>query len=127
VQTRFIEATNGPQNWGKFMIGVFDADDASYRSAIDPDHRLISGRGWSRDHFLMLDLQTGEGGIFARRSRAHFDLEKHAIWVCPLYEPTLQVIMDTWDGDLASLPAHVDLPEVEFQWSGYRRPGPDGG
>jgi hypothetical protein len=29
MQVKFIEATNGPQNWGKFMLGRFDSDEWS--------------------------------------------------------------------------------------------------
>lgn len=121
--TKFIEATNGPQNWGKFMIQRFDEEWAK-RSQID-GLPLLGGRGWSRDHLLIVDLQTGEGAIFRPGGHAAYDLNKHAIWVCPLFEPFLAWLYEQDLTNLGSLPSHVDLPDAEFMMSGYRRPGPD--
>lgn len=123
---KFIEATNGPQNWGKFMVGRFDADDWAAASAVDPPRSLLAGRGWAREHILVLDLQTGEGAIFRPGGLASHDLNKHAIWVCPLFEPFLTWLYKQDLTDLDALPAHIDLPDAEFQFSGYRRPGPAG-
>jgi len=120
VRIKIVEVTNGERNWGKFLLGQFD-DEWSYRSAID-GNSIIAGRGWSRDHVLVLDLQTGEGAIFRPGGLAKADLDKHRIWVCPMYEPFL-----TWlyrQPDPFAIPAHVDLPDAEFAMSGYRRPGP---
>jgi hypothetical protein len=122
VRIKFVEVTNGPANWGKFCIMQFD-DERAYTSVID-GYPLIAGRGWSRDTIFVLDLQTGEGALFNPGGCAKADLEKHRIWVCVLYEPFL-----TWlylQPDPFEIPAHVDLPDVAFAWSGYRRPGPEG-
>jgi len=121
MKIKLIEVTNGPQNWGKFLLGRFD-DEWEYKSVID-GRSIIGGRGWDRDTLLVLDLQTGEGALFRPGGLASADLNKHKIWVCPMYEPFL-----TWlwaQKNPFDIPAHVDLPEAEFQMAGYRRPGPE--
>jgi hypothetical protein len=120
VRVKLVEVTNGPMNWGKFLLGKFDTE-WEYASVID-GRSIIAGRGWDRNTLLVLDLQTGEGSLFRPGGYAKSDLEKHKIWVCPMYEPFL-----TWlykQPDPMEIPAHVDLPDAEFQMSGYRRPGP---
>jgi len=121
MKIKLVEVTNGPNNWGKFLLGQFD-DEWSYKSAID-GNSIIAGRGWSRDHVLVLDLQTGEGAIFRPGGSTQHDLAKHKIWVCPMYEPFLIWLYK--QPDPMAIPSHVDLPDAEFAFSGYRRPGPD--
>lgn len=123
MKVTFIEATNGPLNWGKFMLGRFERQEWNYKSEID-GRSLIGGRGWSPGDLLVLDLQTGEGAIFSPPGSTHADLEKHRIWVCPLFEPFLKWLYKQDLSDLDKLPTHVDLPDAEFMMSGYRRPGP---
>jgi hypothetical protein len=127
MKTKFIEATNGPQNWGKFMIGRFEREEWYRPSAVAPSDRwpLMQTVGWRPDHLLVLDLQTGEGAIFGPYGLAHADLEKHRIWVCPLFEPFLTWLYQQDLADLDRLPAHIDLPDAEFAMQGYRRPGPE--
>lgn len=125
MKIKFIEATNGPSNWGKFMLGRFE-EEWRVRSAVAPATLLLAGRGWSPEHLLVVDLQTGEGSIFRPGGMAHADLEKHRIWVCPLFEPFLEWLYKQDVSDLDKLPAHIDLPKAEFQWAGHRRPGPEG-
>jgi hypothetical protein len=113
------------------LIGAFD-DEWEYTSVIDGS-QLISGRGWTRDHLLVLDLQTGEGSIFRPGGSAKADLDKHRVWVCPMFEPFLTWLYDRVRADpgqsngllFAMLPQHIDLPDAEFEMSGYRRPGPE--
>lgn len=122
MKTRFIEVTNGhAANWGKFLVGVFDERELAHRSVID--HRpLVWGRGWGPGHVFVLDLQTGEGATFKMGGIASADLEKHRVWVCPLFEPFLAWLYV--QPDPLAIPAHVDLPDAPFAFSGYRRPGP---
>jgi hypothetical protein len=124
MKTKFIEATNGPRNWGKFLVGQFTPEEWALRSQIDPGRSLIGGRGWHPKHRLVLDLQTGEGAIFLPGGLASADLHKHKIWVCPLFEPFLEWLYKQDLSDIDALPAHVDLPNAEFMMSGYRRQGP---
>ena len=130
MDVRFLEVTNGPRNWGKFMLARWTVDEWMKRSEVDPSELLLMGRGWSPQHFLMLDLQTGEGAVFSPGGYAKSDLNKHKVWVCPLFEPTLQWLHDRFrehhgdgDGWWQDIPTHVDLPDAEFQWAGYRREG----
>ena len=125
MKTKLVEVTNGIANWGKFCVGMFD-DEWEYKSVID-GNRLLAGRGWTRDHLLVLDLQTGEGAIFRPGGLASADLEKHRVWVCPMFEPFLTWLYARSREDVAffaNLPAHVDLPDAPFAMAGYRRPGP---
>lgn len=122
--TKFIEATNGPMNWGKFMIGRFDGDEWTRKSAVDDDDRLLLWcRGWTPEHILVFDLQTGEGAMFRPRGFAPADLNKHKIWVCPLFEPFLTWLYLQDLTDLNKLPGHIDLPDAPFDMRGYRRSG----
>ena len=130
MQLKFIEITNGPANWGKFGLGTFTAEEWQQRAVID-GRPLIAGRGWTLGHVWVLDLQTGEGAMFLPGGSAKHDLEKHAIWVCPMYQPMLEWLYERVRGvkDLAAaivaLPDLVDLPNAPFAMSGYRRPGPE--
>jgi hypothetical protein len=123
MNTKMIEATNGPLNWGKFLLARFDAAEWARRSKID-DRSLIGGRGWTAEHILVLDLQTGEGAIFLPGGLAAADLESHRIWVCPLFQPMLEWLYKQDTSDLDALPDHVDLPKAPFLMAGHRRDGP---
>lgn len=121
MKTLFIEATSPQGNWGKFAVGVFDQDELARPSAID-GHPLVWGRGWAQGHVFVMDLQTGEGATFRMGGLARADLDKHKIWVCPLFEPFL-----TWlylQPDPMNLPPTVEL-DVPLAFAGYRRPGPE--
>jgi hypothetical protein len=45
--------------------------------------------------------------------------------VCPLFEPFLEWLYEQDLTDLSTLPRRVELPDAEFSFTGYRRPGPD--
>jgi hypothetical protein len=126
MKIKFIEATNHPEgfNWGKFMLARFEAEDWAYRSALVDDHRLLlAGRGWTDNHLMVTDIQTGEGAIFKPGGLAQADLQKHKIWVCPLFEPFLVWLYRQDLSDLDKLPAVVKLPDAPSAYSGYRREG----
>lgn len=129
MKTKFVEATNGPFNWGKFMLGRFTEEEWQRRSAITEDEGglMLTGRGWDADHLLIVDLQTGEGSIFRPGGLARADLTKHRIWVCPLFEPFLVWLYRQDLTDLEALPASVDFTQEEapFSFRGHRREGPD--
>lgn len=124
MKTKIIEVTNGPRNFGKMMLCRFDAE-WSYESRISPGIGLLNLVGWTQRHFLLVDLQTGEGAIFKHGGLASADLEKHKVWVCPMFQPLLEWLYKQDISDLDKLPDTVDLPDAEFQLSGYRRPGPE--
>jgi hypothetical protein len=123
--TKIIEATNGPNNWGKFLIGRMDAE-WSRRSAVS-GLPLLREIGWGLEHVWVLDLQTGEGACFMPRGLASFDLNEHRVWVCPLFEPFLTWLYRQDLSDLALLPDSIDLPDAPFAFRGYRRLGPEQG
>lgn len=127
MKTKFIEASNGV-NWGKFVLGRFDAAEWKTRSAGEPTmtRALIVSQGWTEEHIWVLDLATGEGAYFRPWGLASYDLEKHRIWVCPLFEPFLTWLYKQDLTDLDKLPPKVELSlkEAPFAMQGYRRPGP---
>lgn len=132
MKVKFIEATNrgdGGLNWGKFAVMRFEADDRSYPSQIDDaGFRLVSGQGWESDHLFVLDLATGEGAMFRHGGSAQADLDKHRVWVCPMFEPFLVWLYQQDVTDLDALPGLVEFTEAEAPsaFAGYRRPGVGG-
>ncbi len=126
VKLHLIEATSGPRNWGKFAVGRPDMDAWARYSVVDPTatRPLLAARGWTLEHLWVLDLQTGEGAYFRPGGYAPDDLNKHRIWVCPLFEPFLAWLYTQDTTELDALPEHIDLPHAEFQAAGYRRRGP---
>src|SRR5262245_20033629 len=125
METKIIEATNGPRNWGKFMVARW-TDEWERRPLTEPGMPVpLLGRiGWTREHLLVLDLRTGEGAVFKPGGLAAADLEKRRIWVCPLFQPFLTWLYLQDLRDLAKLPDAIDLPDAPFDVRGYRRPGP---
>lgn len=129
MKTKLIEATNGPNNYGKFLVGRFMPDEWARRQALPlepgmPRFRLLQACGIDTRMIWVCDLQTREGAMFRPGGAAHADLEKHKIWVCVLFEAFLHWLYAQNLEDLDALPDHVDLPDVPFNWAGYRRPGP---
>jgi hypothetical protein len=131
VRTKIVEAVQSKDtqgNWGKFMVMVPE-EEWAYRSQVSTEFGgpLLSALGWSGAHMWVLDLQTGEGAFFKPGGYAHADLEKHRIWVCPLFEPFLEWLYAWYrEGlDIEGLPDVVELPAAEFAFAGYRRPGPE--
>lgn len=126
--SHFVEATNG-FNHGKFVLL---RHDESPRSAL-PGYEelpLLSGRKWTSRETFVVDLQTGEGAAFTLAGsgmNARFDLDKHKIWVCPLFEPFLGWLyeqeLDGGAGDITALPRFVDLVDAPGAVFGFRRPG----
>jgi hypothetical protein len=128
VRTKIIEA-NHPINWGKFMLGVWDAAEWRHPSGVHPEQgfgSLLNACGWTRDHFMLFDLQTGEGAVFIFNPTglARADLEKHRVWVCPQFEPFLAwLYKQPREKVLAlDLPSVVDL-DGPGEMYGYRRGG----
>lgn len=123
METKIIEAHGNDFNWGKFLVARFDSE-WSQPSAVDPRiSSLIRARGWTHRHLLVLDIETGEAAIFMPGGYAKADLDKHAIWVCPLFEPFLTWLYQQDLSSLDALPAAVELPDAPAAMQGYRRPG----
>lgn len=150
MQTHVIEATNGI-NWGKFLLGRMDEEwklrsglfdvarestddvlgEGAYDEVAGPSYArpgtapLLRQLGWSPNHLWVLDLQTGEGAYFRPGGKASYDLNKHRIWVCPLFEPFLEWLYGQDLRELHALPTTVELADAPFAMHGYRRDGPD--
>lgn len=122
MKTRFIEVTDG-FNWGKVMVGRFEREEWGRRSVVLPDVSLLVAEGWSSDSIIVLDLATCEGAAFRPGGFAKADLEKHQVWVCPLFEPFLEWLYRQDLGDLDRLPEKVTIKGPKALY-GYRRPGP---
>lgn len=120
MKTKIVEAI-GTLNWGKFMLGQFD-DERRHPSALEGVN-LLRSQGWGPEHLLVVDLATGEGAIFAARpgGLAAADLDKHQIWVCPLFEPFLEWLYQQDLTDLDLLPQAVELLDAPALMYGYRR------
>jgi len=130
--TALVEVTNGDKdtsfNWGKFMVAKFTTNEWHVQSAVEEQfgtqRSLLAGRGWTDEHVWVVDLQTGEGAIFRPGGSAKADLAKHAIWVCPMFEPFLEWLYVQDLRCIDSLPALVELPDAPSAMAGYRRLGP---
>jgi hypothetical protein len=122
METKFIEVTNGNRNWGKFLLLRFDSEQ-EYVSAMDPPHKLLWAIGWNEKAIWVLDLATREGAAFVPSGFATADLDKHRVWVCPMFAPFLNWLYEQKFTRLEQLPALVDIPEAPFAMAGYRRTG----
>lgn len=142
MNVHFIEATQAEfnLNHGKFMLGRFTPEEARTYSAL-PDYQgeLLWRCGGLRNMrpgmTLVMDLQTGEGASFSLVDRhndpqgtATYDLNKHKIWVCPMFEPFLgwlygQTQLAESETAMLELPRYVEIPTLEGALAGYRRPG----
>ena len=128
MKTKIIEATNynhGGINHGKFLVGKFDEKEWNRPEAIGDLHSSILRRcGWDPANVLVLDLETGEGAVFAPHGVASIDLNsKHQIWCCPLYEHFLTWLYQQDLSDLDKLPDVVEIENPDSALYGYRRKG----
>lgn len=134
MKTKLVEATNG-QNYGKFLLGIFDAEDMSRKQEISGEIPMTLLRAigfWEPEKALLVhDLQTGEGAIFypAQGKDPKWELEKHQIWVCPMYEFFLsEYVYPNAEKVLRlDVPPVIELKTEYFAMAGYRRSGPAAG
>src|SRR5437016_7196347 len=126
MESRFIEVTNGPRNWGKFLVMRFTHEEWEAKSQVaDPSGlgvsvSLLRAIGWNPHQLWVLDLQTCEGAAFSPGGLASADLQKHKVWACPMFQPMLEWLYQQDVSDLSELPSLVDLPDAPFAFSGYR-------
>lgn len=134
MQTVIIEALSTGGNWGKFLVGRM-TNEWEHRSTVSAERLgwvepgseeasralpVMIYTGWSHDHVVVLDLQTGEGARFKPGGLASADLNKHKIWVCPLFEPFLAWLYRQDLRDLTALPPNVML-DHQLELYGRRR------
>lgn len=128
--TKFIEAHDAAKfNWGKFAICKWELEEWSRMSVVDEETSvgLLHARGWSKHHIWVLDIQTGEGFCTTTDGSPTADLNKHKVWVCPMFEPFLAWLYEQDLTDLEKLPSIVDLGDVPTAMAGYRREGGNDG
>lgn len=127
--SKLIEVSNG-FNWGKFMVMRLDEAEWKIESQIDPGRPLLRTIGYDPQNVWVLDLQTREAACFIPGGLASADLNKHKIWVCPMFEPFLTWLYKQDCHDIRALPILVEFTQAETvdhtAWGGYRRPGPKG-
>jgi hypothetical protein len=127
MKTKIIEAaqTDKGPNWGKFLVARFDEEWSRRAKApgCDRSMPLLGQIGWTSNHIWVLDLQTGEGAYFMPGGFAKADLNKHRIWVCPMFEPFLEWLYKQKLDDLDALPDFVAIEAAPAAMSGYRRKG----
>jgi hypothetical protein len=121
VQTWIFEATQdarprpeAPANWGRFMVGRFDAEWARTSALAEGSRALLAHCGMSYRDILVVDLVTGEGAIFSPGGSAHADLRKRKIRVCPMFEPFLAWLYEQDLAHMDRLPQLVELPDAPF-------------
>ena len=127
---QLFEVTNTSRlNWGKIAVGRFN-NEWEWRSVLEaaesPDPvrmPLIRQVGWTPQHLMVFDLQTGEGAMFHPGGNARADLNKKRIWVCPMFEPFLRWLYQQDLRDLTKLPSIV-VVDHPGALHGYRRSGP---
>lgn len=153
MDTQFFEVVSDQGNWGKFMVGRFTDVEWARPSAVEAGRPLMAACGWgsgpvnrvenevgvetgtvdrpgSIEHVLIVDMQTGEGGMFIPGGLPRADLQKHGIWVCPMFELFLEgfynrvklVGLDAVFADPIKL-FRVG-PEIELRLQGHRHNGP---
>ncbi len=126
MKTKFIEAHDATNfNWGKFAVGRWEPEEWSRMSVVDEETGvpLLHARGWCKNHIWVMDLQTGEGFCTTTHGLSTSDLNKHNIWICPMFEPFLEWLYKQDLTDLDQLPSVVNLGNVPTAMSGYRREG----
>lgn len=94
---------------------------------------LLYQIGFDPGAVFVFDLQTCEGAFFSPHGgkkekgqgqmAATFDLEKHDLWVCPMFEPFLGWLYQQNLADITKLPPLVNVGHVPTAMAGYRRDG----
>jgi hypothetical protein len=121
MKTQFLEAS-GSMNHGRFLILEFEPSDWDVESKVSSGSVLASAGFWTwRPLFALIDLVTCEGALFDGRGVARHDLDSRRIWVCPMYEPTLEWLYRQKPVALP-LPGVVEL-DVPGELYGHRRDG----
>jgi hypothetical protein len=119
----YLFETHGSINWGKFLVGEFDEEWEWPSAAFPVERSVLYSCGIPHGMVWILDLQTCEGAYFRPGGSAHADLEKHRIWVCPMFEPWLEWFYEQDMSDIGKLPRVLHLPDADAALYGYRRPG----
>jgi hypothetical protein len=94
--SKIIEVSD-QANWGKMLVQEFDEAELARKSSVGDGETVLGATaarrstfatGDPRDLRLVIDLQTHEGALFDLTTCApERDLDRHQIWVCPLFLP----------------------------------------
>jgi hypothetical protein len=130
MDTKFVEAGHpGVGNWGKFIVACHTTAELQEPTQFPgcEGQRVVSLAGNGARDMWVFDLQTGEGFRVPVSERHAFSiLEKHQVWVCPMFEPFLGWLLayiDSHPNDWwSTLPRTVELPDAPFEMRGHRRP-----
>ncbi len=125
METKIIEAHSPNGNWGKFLLCRMEKIEWERKvelPGVDLAMPLLHQLGWTHEHVWVLDLATGEGALFLPGGLAKSDLDKHKVWVCPLFEPFLEWLYEKKVRLFSVLPSVVEL-EAPFEFRGYRHQG----
>lgn len=98
---------------GYFMVGVHDIEWARQSAIMGGTMSLLRHKGWSRDHFWLFDLSTGQGAIFANHGHVLADLKEADIRVTPMFTAFLAYLRATGCPQLQDVPDHLVLPEYD--------------
>lgn len=83
--TKLIETTD-MFNHGKFLVGQMEGFELTQYLAIKDDGRQLSHvLHASPSKFWVLDCATCEGAFFDFSNDAYYQLERHQVWVCPMF------------------------------------------
>lgn len=133
MKTKIIEASE-PTNswWGKFMLARFDSEwtRPALISNGEPGARspLLSTLGWGPEHLWVHDLSVGHAVLLRPGGNPVADLEKHAVYFCPLMVPFLEWLYSYYPSHVMNLhlfPGRVQVRTPKEGWLGPRTGLPD--
>ena len=113
------------EGWSRTSV-VSDAyihDSGSNHLAGMIGRPLLGQVGWAPHHIMATDLQTSEGAIFHPGGLARYDLDKHQLWVCVLFEEFPDVAVQAGSDRSPGPTPEGRTRHRECLWD-HRRPGP---
>lgn len=131
MKVKFIECED-KLNWGKFQLLQWEPSDMQRQSKVREGTPLLMAVEGQRvagndplKAVFVRDLQTEEGATLhpAKEVDPKPQLDRHRVWVCPLFLPFARWLFANWEGDVATLPDIVELSGEVLHLQGYRRPG----
>lgn len=116
--TKIIEGSDGGA-YGKWLVGQLDEHERARTTSLpgyEGSHSIWTFGGARKlgahpGAVLVLDLQTGQGGVFipGPSSSPDADLDKAKIWVCPLFRDFFRWLYTQDMADVTQLPDFIDL------------------
>lgn len=114
MYTKIVEVESANKDVvGYFMVGMHDWEWTRKSEIMGGTVSLLRHKGWSRDHFWLFDLATGQGAIFADHGHVLEDLKEADIQVTPMFSSYLAYLRSVGPFPVQALPDHIVLPEYE--------------